>query len=77
MFAKSSLLGYDPMNTNISRNDLETFQRNLLKKINSRLYHERELDMIPEDQLEIVPGSSNHNIDEIDGISTTSLSNEN
>jgi hypothetical protein len=77
VFAKSSLLGYDPMNANINRNDLEEFQRNLLKKINSRFYHERDLEPIPEDNLEIIPGSSNNRLHDIDVISTNSLSNEN
>jgi hypothetical protein len=37
------------MGGNVSRNDLEEFQRSLLRKINSRLYHERELEAIPEE----------------------------
>ena len=39
IFAKSSLLGFDPVSQNaVNKNDLEEFQKNLLKKINQKLY---------------------------------------
>lgn len=76
VFAKSSLVGYDSMNNNINRSDLEEFQRNLLKKINSRLYDERELsNNAPEDSFDFMNGRTN-NID-LDQLSSTSASNDN
>jgi hypothetical protein len=38
------------MNSNVNKNDLEEFQVNLFKKINQRLLHDRELEVIPEDE---------------------------
>ena len=61
VFAKSSLLGYEaPTNSNINKNDLEEFQKNLLLNINQRLFEERELDIMaaPENSLEIIPASN-------------------
>ena len=77
VFAKSSLLGFDPMGGNINRNDLEEFQKSLLKKINSRLYQERDLDQIPESSMEMISsGRSSHSPrDEADNLSTNSISN--
>jgi hypothetical protein len=79
IFAKSSLLGYDNMGGNINRNDLEVFQKNLLKKINARFTQEREQESLyKEDSLEIIPGSTNRHHDDdddIDVISTGSQEN--
>lgn len=49
VFAKSSLLGFDQVSPSLNRNDLEEFQKTLLRKINARLYTDRELEMIPEE----------------------------
>lgn len=66
------------MGSNVNRNDLEEFQRNLLRKINSRLLHDRDMDIIPEnDQLEMLNGINSRGLEDIDAISTASLSNDN
>ena len=66
---------------NVNRNDLEEFQKNLLRKINARFYHEREEDnLYGDDSLEIIPGSMHRAMaqhDEMDIISTDSISHEN
>lgn len=64
VFAKSSLLGFDNMNTttnsNVGRNELEEFQRQLLKKIDSKLFKneiEHEEGYIYDNTLEMIPVS--------------------
>lgn len=42
IFAKQSLVGCDNGGGNINKNDLVEFQNNLVNKINSQLYHDRE-----------------------------------
>eukprot|EP00347_Sterkiella_histriomuscorum_P014129 403362056 len=74
VFAKSSLVGFDQMNSNINRNDLQEFQVNLLKKINARLHSNKELEVIPEDDLmndDLLSTSRNHTktLDDFDSIS--------
>jgi hypothetical protein len=68
----------------VNRNELEEFQRNLLRKINSRLYqvNEQEESMInSENSLDVITGSSINrpyaNLEELDMLSTTSISHEN
>ena len=63
------------MNTSINRNDLEEFQRNLLKKINARIYSQRELEPIPEDNF--IPGTGSNILEEVDTLSNSSQSMEN
>jgi hypothetical protein len=42
VFAKSSLIGFDNIgNSNVNKNDLEEFQRQLIHKINASLKNER------------------------------------
>ncbi|CDW72333.1 bzip transcription factor family protein [Stylonychia lemnae] len=78
VFAKSSLLGFDQASPNVNRNDLEEFQRSLLRKINQRFLHERELEVVQEDdQLDMVNSSNSRDIDDLDIISTASLSKKN
>lgn len=59
-FAKSSLLGFDNnTNSTVGRNELEQFQRQLLKKIDSKLFKnelEREDDYAM-NSLEIMAGN--------------------
>ncbi len=35
MFAKSQLIGFDNMSTNLSKNELDEFKRSLFNKINA------------------------------------------
>lgn len=63
------------MSPSLSRNDLEEFQKSLLMKINGRLYNDRELEMIPEEQ--IIPTTSNNHLEELDIVSTNSISQNN
>jgi len=63
------------MSPSLSRNDLEEFQKSLLKKINARLYNDHELEMIPEEN--IIPTTSNNNLDDLDIVSTNSISKNN
>ena len=82
IFAKSSLLGFDPNNSSaVNKSDLEEFQKNLLKKINKRLFQESlgeedQNDSNPLDEsLGILPHKRARNIlDDRDSISTTSIS---
>jgi hypothetical protein len=83
IFAKSSLLGFEPSNKGaVNKSDLEKFQKNLLKKINKRLYQENvEVEMIEEspnneDSLGILPNKRARNIlEDGDSFSSTSISN--
>ena len=38
IFAKTSLLGFDHSPNSLNKNDLEEFQKNLLRKINAQLH---------------------------------------
>jgi hypothetical protein len=50
------LIGFDNQVGNINKNDLEEFQRNLLKKINSRFYHERDEAPQVDESLDVIAG---------------------
>jgi hypothetical protein len=50
------LIGFDNQVGNINKNDLEEFQRNLLKKINSRFYHERDEAPLIDESLDVIAG---------------------
>lgn len=79
IFAKSSLLGSDP--SAVNKNDLERFQKNLLKKINKRLFSDGFEEDLNEsnpldESLGILPSKRGRNIlEDVDTISSTSISN--
>ena len=79
IFAKSSLLSSDPGAVN--KNDLERFQKNLLKKINKRLFSDGFEEDLNEsnpldESLGILPSKRGRNIlEDVDTISSTSISN--
>jgi hypothetical protein len=65
----------------VNRNELEDFQRNLLRKINSRLYPVNEQEESMMNSLDVITGSSINrpyaNLEELDMLSSTSISHEN
>lgn len=74
LFAKSSLVGFEEGNSQISKKDLDNFQRNLLLKLGKRPYSQRELEPIPEDELDFIAGKSSNNNDEFETVSNSSNS---
>ena len=73
VFAKSSLLGFDNVNANVNKNDLEEFQRQLLKKIDSKLFKSEQDEAYLFDknsQLDLMPGCNssirNSNMEDLD-----------
>jgi hypothetical protein len=62
------------MGGNISRNDLEEFQRNILKKINARFYHERDdTPLNDESSFDIIPGRQHSPTEQLNDTTLSSI----